>query len=300
MEGAFATLLVYAFAMLIAIILLDGASKGTLIASGVLFVTAIIVNQLPIIPHMPSTIGDGTFYGLSLIFVGLIFGGIFLFIMLAMIHMMYRVTDEQVVRTYTIWIGTACAILMIGVIGRDVFHYPLYNDSPKGGSIFEYASEWTVEPTGAETVLYENDKDIALEKETDAGWKNVSVIATADELITNQSFRVAKSGETIDVPSVADIEYTEVNGIELPNEYYPIAKVRVIKVTLIERMHKETLLVDANHVLNQWTDNKIVVEYEITNRNEVKQRMSEDERQEQTKTQTKEELQQFVTPTKGD
>lgn len=300
MEGAFATLLVYAFALIIAIILLDGARKGTLIASGVLFVTAIIVNQLPIIPHMPGTLGDGTFYGISLIFVGMIFGGIFLFLMLAMIHMMHRVTDEQVVRTYTIWLGTACAILVIGTIGRHVFHYPLYNDSPIGGSIFEYASEWTVAPTGAETVLYENDKDIALEKETDAGWKNVSTIKTAEELITNQPFRVAKNGETIDVPSVADIDYVDVNGVELPDAYYTIAKVRVVKVTLIERVHKETLLVDANHVLQQWTDNKIVVEYEITNMDEVKRHMSEDERQEQTKTQTKEELQQFVTPTKGD
>lgn len=300
MEGAFATLLVYAFALIIAIILLDGASRGTIIASGVLFVTAIIVNQLPIIPHMPSTLGDGTFYGISLIFVGLIFGGIFLSLMLSMVHMMHRVTDEQVVRTYTMWLGTAWAILVIGTIGRHVFHYPLYNDNPKGVSIFEYASEWTVAPTGAETVLYENDKDIVLEKETDKGWKNISVIATADELITNQPFRVAKNGETFDVPSVADIEYVDVNGVELPDAYYTIAKVRVTKVTLVERVHKETLLVDANHVLNQWTDNKIVVEYEITNMDEVKQHMTEDERQEQTKTQTKEELQQFVIPTKGE
>lgn len=297
MEGAFATLLVYAFAMLIAIILLDGASRGALIASGVLFVTAVIVNQLPIIPHMPS---DGKLDGVFLIFVGLIFGGIFLFFMLAMIHVIRRVTDEDLVRTYTIWLGTASAILVIGTIGRHVFHYPLYKGSLESVSIFEYASERTMEPTGAKTVLYENDKDIALEKETDTGWKNVSTITTADELITNQSFRVAKNGETIDVPSVADIEYTEVSGIELPKTYYTIAKVRVTKVTLIERVHKETLLVDANHVLQQWTDNKIVVEYEITNMDEVKQHMSEDERQEQVKTQTKEELQQFVTPTKGE
>ena len=214
--------------------------------------------------------------------------------------MIRRVTDEDLVRTYAIWLGTASVILVIGTIGRHVFHYPLYKGSPNGGSIFEYASEWTVEPTGAEAVLYENDKDIALEKETGVGWKNVSTIATAEELITNQPFRVAKNGETIDVPSVADIEYTEVNGIELPDAYYTITNVRVVKVTLIERVHKETLLVDANHVLQQWTDNKIVVEYEITNMDEVKQHMSEDERQEQTKTQTKEELQQFVTPTKGE
>ena len=297
MEGAFATLLVYVFALIIAIILLDGASRGALIASGILFVTAVVVNQLPIIPHMPS---DGKLDGLSLVFVGLIFGGIFLFLMLALRHTIRRVTNEDVVRTYTTWIGSAYLILMVGIVGRQVFHYPLYNGDTDGGSMFEYASEWAVEPTGAETVLYENDKDIALEKETDTGWKNVSTIATADELITNQPFRVAKNGETIDVPSVAGIEYTEVSGIELPKAYYTIAKVHVTKVTLIERVHKETLLVDSNHVLNQWTDNKIVVEYEITNMDEVKQHMSEDERQEQVKTQTKEELQQFVTPTKGE
>ena len=260
MEGAFATLLVYVFALIIAIILLDGASRGARIASGVLFVTAVVVNQLPLIPHMPS---DGKLDGLSLVFVGLIFGGIFLFLILALRHTIRRVTNEDVVRTYTTWIGTAYLILMVGIVGRQAFH-------------------------------------IALEKETDAGWKNVSTIATADELITNQPFRVAKNGETIDVPSVADIEYTEVNGIELPDAYHTITNVRVVKVTLIERVHKETLLVDANHVLQQWTDNKIVVEYEITNMDEVKQHMSEDERQEQVKTQTKEELQQFVTPTKGE
>lgn len=297
MEGAFATLLVYVFALIIAIILLDGASRGALIASGILFVTAVVVNQLPIIPHMPS---DGKLDGLSLVFVGLIFGGIFLFLMLALRHTIRRVTNEDVVRTYTTWIGSAYLILMVGIVGRQVFHYPLYNGDTDGGSMFEYASEWAVEPTGAETILYENDKDIALEKETDTGWKNVSTIATADELITNQPFRVAKNGETIDVPSVAGIEYTEVSGIELPKAYYTIAKVHVTKVTLIERVHKETLLVDANHVLQQWTDNKIVVEYEITNMDEVKQHMSEDERQERAKDQTKEELQQFVTPTKGE
>ena len=129
MEGAFATLLVYAFAMLIAIILLDGASKGTLIASGVLFVTAIIVNQLPIIPHMYS---DGTLDGITLVFVGLIFGGIFLFLMLALRHTIRRVTNEDVVRTYTTWIGSAYLILMVGIVGRQVFHYPLYNGDTDG------------------------------------------------------------------------------------------------------------------------------------------------------------------------
>lgn len=297
MEGAFATLLVYAFALIIAIILLESSSRGARIASGVLFVTAVVVNQLPLIPHMPS---DGKLDGLSLVFVGLIFSGIFLFLILALRHTIRRVTDEDVVRTYTTWVGTAYVILMVGIVGRQVFHYPLYNGDTSGVSIFEYASEWIVELTGAETVLYENDKDIALEKETDAGWKNVSTIATAEELITNQPFRVAKNGETIDIPSVGDTKYTEVNDIELPDAYYTVAKVRVVKVTLIERVHKETLLVDANHVLRQWTDNKIVVEYEITNMDEVKQHMSEDERQEQVKTQTKEELQQFVTPTKGE
>lgn len=177
MEGAFATLLVYAFALIIAIILLESSSRGARIASGVLFVTAVVVNQLPLIPHMPS---DGKLDGLSLVFVGLIFGGIFLFLILALRHTIRRVTDEDLVRTYTTWVGTAYVILMVGIVGRQVFHHPLYNGDTSGVSIFEYASEWTVEPTGAETVLYENDKDIALENFHDG--INTDVIRSTQDL----------------------------------------------------------------------------------------------------------------------
>ena len=57
-----------------------------------------------------------------------------------------------------------------------------------------------------------------------------------------------------------------------------------------------TLLVDSNYVLRQNTNNKVVVEYEVTNADEVKQHLSEDEQRDQKKAQTKEQLQQFITP----
>ena len=41
-------------------------------------------------------------------------------------------------------------------------------------------------------------------------------------------------------------------------------------------------------------------EYEVTNVDEIKQHLSEDEQRDQKKAQTKEQLQQFITPPKGD
>lgn len=294
MEGALATSLVLAIALIMTIIVFDRKGKVALVTYGVLFVIAIIVNQLPIIPHIPD---NDMHPEVFIICVAPFIGGVILLIAIEIKAYRRKVTNDEILGVLMTWLFTAVAILAIGIFGRKVFHYPLYNES---GNILEYATEFKTEPTGAETVLYENNKNITLEKETDTGWKNVLTITTADELITNQPFRVAKNGETMDIPSVGDTEYTEVNGIELLDAYRTTTNIRVTKVTLVERAYREVLRVDSSRIVHQWTDNKIVVEYEITNMDEVKQHMAEDKQKEQTKTQTKEELQQFVTPTKGD
>ena len=64
--------------------------------------------------------------------------------------------------------------------------------------------------------------------------------------------------------------------------------------------HKQTLVVDRDRIVQQWTTNKLVVEYEVTNPDEVRQQIQERTQQTQTKEQVKEQLQQLVTPTKGD
>lgn len=72
---------------------------------------------------------------------------------------------------------------------------------------------------------------------------------------------------------------------------------------LLFALHNREFLfdyVDSNYVLEQRTTDKVVVEYEVTNRNEIQQHSDEDAKREQTKAQTKEQLQQFITPPKGD
>ena len=102
----------------------------------------------------------------------------------------------------------------------------------------------------------------------------------------------------MDIPST-DVDFVETSGLSTGG-YKSIAKVRVTKVKLVERLHKEVLLANPNYVLRQNTNNKIVVEYEVTNVDEIKQHLSEDEQRDQKKAQTKEQLQQFITPPKGD
>lgn len=96
------------------------------------------------------------------------------------------------------------------------------------------------------------------------------------------------------IPST-DVDFVETSGLST-GDYKSIAKVRVTKVKLVEQVHKEVLLVDSNYVLRQNTNNKVVVEYEVTNADEVKQHLGEDEQRDQKKAQTKEQLQQFITP----
>lgn len=290
MEGTYTTAIVLCIATLVVTLLGWKTNKFTRLLAVLLCAGGVAIRYVPIFPHTP---GSGTERMAVVLFTT---AG--MFIILASISFWfahrYKFKPEDTLAAVVLgWILTMCVIGATTWGLQVIAPYPLY-DGPT------YATELKTEPTGAETILYENDRDIVLEKETGIGWKNVSTITTVDELVTNRPFRVAKNGESIDIPSVRDIEYIETSGLEVSKAYRTIATIRVTKVTLVERVHKEVLRVDLSHVIHQWTDNKIVMEYEITNVDEVKQHMSEDERQEQTKTQTKEELQQFVTPTKGD
>lgn len=138
-----------------------------------------------------------------------------------------------------------------------------------------YATEWKTEPTGNETVIYENDKGVTVQMDTLYGWTDISTIEDESALVYGHRFRVTKDGEFVDIPST-DVDFVETSGLSTGG-YKSIAKVRVTKVKLVERLHKEVLLANPNYVLRQNTNNKIVVEYEVTNVDEIKQHLSEDE-----------------------
>ena len=290
MEGTYTTAIIICIAALAMTLLGWKTNKITKLLAVLLCAGAVAIRYVPLFPHTPANDTE------RMAVVLFTTAGVFIALMSISFWFAHRYKfklEDTIGAVVLGWVAIMCVIGAVTWGLQIIAPYPLY-DGPT------YATELKTEPTGAETILYENDRDIALEKETGTGWKNVSTITTVDELVTNQPFRVAKNGESIDIPSVRDIEYIETSGLKVSKSYRTIATIRVTKVTLVERVHKEVLRVDSSRVIHQWTDNKIVVEYEITNMDEVKQHMSEDERREQAKTQTKEELQQFVTPTKGE
>lgn len=166
----------------------------------------------------------------------------------------------------------------------------------------EFIDRFTYEesaPTGATKVLYENDLDITLEVQ----WTDVRNIDVLSKLINYPNeYRVTKDGIKVKVPDVAYTQYVEKSGHEISQWHRHLARIRVDKVTLVEMEEISTLQIGKriSKRLGRETYNKVVIEYEITNMDEVVQGIHEELQREQAKDQTKELLQQFVVPTKGE
>lgn len=158
------------------------------------------------------------------------------------------------------------------------------------------------EPTGAEAVIYENDEGVVVEKNTDRGWMDVSRIQSLRTLfstpnnITDAKLRVSKNGEIVDVRADFGIVYVSKSGLAVNESNYHLVQFTVTKITLIEMESKTEVLSKEKKILRNLfrsIGNQIVVEYEITNEEDLARDMV-------TKAQTKEILRQLVTPTKGD
>lgn len=293
MEGVYTFAVATAISVLIVNLAGLRPNKLTVLLITLLYVTAIAVWFIPIFPATKATDGDVTN---SLL--GIILGG-FLGASISSLWFAetYNLDEEAIGCAYLAWLVVAIAIWCGVKVVHGVTQYPLYKE-PKIVEGMTYATEWKAEPTGVETVIYENDKDITVQMKTEYGWTDISTIEDESALVYGHKFRVTKDGEYVDIPST-DVDFVETSGLST-GDYKSIAKVRVTKVKLVEQVHKEVLLVDSNYVLRRNLNNKVVVEYEVTNADEVKQHLNEDEQRDQKKAQTKDELQQFITPTKGD
>lgn len=159
-----------------------------------------------------------------------------------------------------------------------------------------------IEPTGAEAVIYENDEGVVVEKNTDRGWMDVSRIQSLRTLfstpnnITDAKFRVSKNGEIVDVRADFGIVYISKSGLTVNESNYHLVQFTVTKITLIEMESKTEVLSKEKKIvcnLSHSIGNQIIVEYEITNEEDLARDMV-------VKAQTKEMLQQLVTPVKGD
>jgi hypothetical protein len=163
-------------------------------------------------------------------------------------------------------------------------------------SIRDLLADKSSAPTGATKVLYENDLDITLEMRTWGSYVDVQHVDSPYQLFEEiYGYHITKGHTTIDVPNVACTERVEKTGYELNRRNQHLATIRINKVTLVEMEHTSTLRIGKNFskVLKRIVDNKVVIDYEVTNIDEIEQRIRENKRDTEI-------LQQFVTPTKGD
>lgn len=293
MEGVYTFAVATAISVLIVNLVGLRPNKLTVLLITLLYVTAIAVWFIPIFPATKATDGDVTNTMLGIILGGFLGASI----SSLWFAQSYDLDEEAIGCAIIAWLVVAIAIWCGVKVVHSVTQYPLYKE-PKIVEGMTYATEWKTEPTGIETIIYENDKGVSVQMNTPYGWTDISTIEDESALVYGHKFRVTKDGEYVDIPST-DVDFVETSGLSTGG-YKSIAKVRVTKVKLVEQVHKEVLLVDSNYVLRQNTSNKVVVEYEVTNADEVKQHLGEDEQRDQKKAQTKEQLQQFITPPKGD
>ena len=166
---------------------------------------------------------------------------------------------------------------------------------------YDAESRRTTEPTGAESVIYENDKNVVVEKNTSRGWMDVSRIQSLSTLfssptnILDAKFRVSKNGEVVDIRADFGVVYVSKSGMVVNESSYHLAKFNVTKITVVEMESKLEAVSRGvvRKLLDHSIGNQIIVEYEITNEEDLARDMV-------VKAQTKEMLQQLVTSVKGD
>ena len=149
-------------------------------------------------------------------------------------------------------------------------------------------------PTGATSVLYENELDATLQ----IGDVDITRIDRLDTLMKQPNdFSVTKDWHTINVPRVKDTELVETSGFELEPEYRKYARIAIKAVTLVEMEHQAVQYVGVTrmNVIERTVNNKVVIEYDITNKDELIDMMVAGG---PPKT-MREQLQQLITPKKG-
>lgn len=151
-----------------------------------------------------------------------------------------------------------------------------------------------VTPTGATSVLYEYDTStsklmtdprVSVLKEKPHAYVDVAIINTLKQLQRGRDeYRVSVGGTSERITDVYNVEYVATNNAPINSMTRDLANIRVTKVSLVE--------VRVNGLL-RWTLKNLVIEYKITNVDDLKRII-------QTEKQTNEQLHQLLTPTKGD
>lgn len=151
-----------------------------------------------------------------------------------------------------------------------------------------------VTPTGATSVLYEYDTStsklmtdprVSVLKEKPHAYVDVAIINTLKQLKRGRDeYCVSVGGTSERITDVYNVEYVATNNAPINSMTRDLVHIRVTKVSLVE--------VRVNGLL-RWTLKNLVIEYEITNVDDLKRII-------QTEKQTNEQLHQLLSPTKGD
>lgn len=187
----------------------------------------------------------------------------------------------------TYWIGIICMVLGLAGIGVPALIVLLSNAETK--------------PTGAKTVLYKNDLDIALEMKVNQWWVDVRDATTLDALQDNTRFRVRKGDDVVYVHDMSQTKFIETTGLgdtfwlnHVEPEYSEFVNIRINKATIVEVEKTESLRFGRfEKVIRREITNKMVVEYAVVSIDEYLRRI-------RLRKDNTELLKQFITPTKGD
>lgn len=165
MEGVYTFAVATAISVLIVNLVGLRPNKLTVLFITLLYVTAIAVWFIPIFPATKATDGDVTN---SLL--GIILGG-FLGASISSLWFAetYDLDEEAIGCAYLAWLVVAIAIWCGVKVVHGVTQHPLYKE-PNMYEGMTYATEWAAEPTGVETIIYENDKGVTVQMNTPYGW----------------------------------------------------------------------------------------------------------------------------------
>ena len=174
----------------------------------------------------------------------------------------------------SVFAGAGATVLTLLLCVLAMTSNPKGTSNTFGGEFgLDYKQVITTNKTHDEKVLYENDKNIAIEVADwkQSKWVNIADIATIKQLpstYTNQ-YRVSKGYDTL---KIGDVWFTELHNVtgDIPKGLEDKAVIKVTKVTLVSENVSFRDGTNADIVRSTDDIKRIHIEYEVTNMDELR------------------------------
>ena len=174
----------------------------------------------------------------------------------------------------SVFAGTGATVLTLLLCVLAMTSNPKGTSNTFGGEFgLDYKQVITTNKTHDEKVLYENDKNIAIEVADwkQSKWVNIADIATIKQLpstYTNQ-YRVSKGYDTL---KIGDVWFTELHNVtgDIPKGLEDKAVIKITKVTLVSENVSFRDGTNTGIVRSTGDIKRIHIEYEVTNMDELR------------------------------